>query len=116
VLAAVLAGAVLGYAGLFYFDVAWETAIQDHVPHRVLARVASWDIVTSFAAMPIGSALAGPLASAFGIRTVLAGCAVILLAAAIVPLLVKGSRTIVRRTEDAQVADVAPPEAALTPA
>ena len=68
-LAAVLAGAVLGYAGLFYFDVAWETAIQDHVPHQLLARVASWDIVTSFAAMPIGSALAGPLASAFGIRT-----------------------------------------------
>jgi MFS family permease len=116
VLAAVLAGAVLGYAGLFYFDVAWETAIQDHVPHRVLARVASWDIVTSFAAMPIGSALAGPLASAFGIRPVLAGCAVVLFAAAVVPLLVDGTRTIVRLTNTGEAPEVVhePPEAALT--
>ena len=108
-----LAGAVLGYAGLFFFDVAWETAIQDHVPHQVLARVASWDIVTSFAAMPIGSALAGPLASAFGIRSVLAGCALVLLVAAITPLLVKGTRTLVRITDTSDVPDVLPPEAAL---
>ena len=43
VLAAVAVGAVIGYAGLSFFAVAWETAIQDQVPHRVLARVASWD-------------------------------------------------------------------------
>jgi MFS family permease len=112
-LAAVLVGAVLGYAGLFYFDVAWETAIQDHVPHRLLARVASWDIVTSFAAMPIGSALAGPLAAAFGIRPVLAGCACVLFAAAVAPLLVKGTRTLTRLTgETAEISE--PVEAALT--
>jgi MFS family permease len=82
----------------------------------VLARVASWDIVTSFAAMPIGSALAGPLASAFGIRPVLAGCAVVLFAAAVVPLLVNGSRTIVRLTDTGAAPEVLhePPEAALT--
>ena len=106
-LGTVLAGAVLGYAGLFYFDVAWETVIQDQVPHRMLARVASWDIVTSFAAMPIGSALAGPLSSAFGIRPVLAGCALVLLVAAVLPLLVSGTRTITRPAGEPVPAEVA---------
>lgn len=106
-LGTVLAGAVLGYAGLFYFDVAWETVIQDQVPHQMLARVASWDIVTSFAAMPIGSALAGPLASAFGIRSVLAGCALVLLVAAVVPLLVRGTRTMTRPANEPEPAELA---------
>jgi MFS family permease len=96
VLAAVVAGAMLGYAGLSFFSVAWETAIQDHVPHRVLARVASWDMLTSFVAMPLGNAAAGPLADAFGIDRVLVGCALVLLGASAAPLLAPGSRRLTR--------------------
>jgi MFS family permease len=98
VLTAVLIGAVLGYAGLSFFSVAWETAIQDNVPHRVLARVASWDMLTSFLGMPLGNALAGPLSHAFGIDRVLAGCALVLFGASLSPLLVSGSRRLTRPT------------------
>ena len=95
-LSAVLVGAVVGYAGLIFFDVCWETAIQDQVPHHLLARVASWDTLTSFLGMPLGNALAGPLSRWFGMDRVLAGCAGVLLLASVSPLLVKGTRTLVR--------------------
>lgn len=110
-LTAVLAGAAIGYAGLSYFSVAWETAIQDHVPHRVLARVASWDTLTSFVAMPVGNALAGPLAQAFGIDRVFAVCAAVLGATAAAPLFVPGSRNLRARTEsvDEEVAALVGP-------
>jgi MFS family permease len=95
-LTAVALGAVLGYAGLIFFDVAWETALQDHVPHRVLARVASWDTLASFLGMPLGSAVAGPLAHAFGDRDVFIGCAVVLFASGVAPLFVAGTHRVVR--------------------
>ena len=96
VLTAVLIGAVLGYAALGFFSVAWETAIQDHVPHPLLARVASWDTLTSFLGMPLGNALAGPLSHLFGIDRVLIGCAAVLLVSSLSPLLTPGSRTLTR--------------------
>lgn len=95
-LIAVLAGAVIGYAGLSFFGVAWETAIQDNVPHRLLGKVASWDQLTSFLAMPLGNALAGPLSHAYGIDRVLVVCGVVLLVAGGSPLLVRGTRTLTR--------------------
>ncbi|MFI5936507.1 MFS transporter [Actinoplanes sp. NPDC051494] len=95
-LTAVLAGAALGYAGLNFFAVAWETAIQDHIPHRVLARVTSWDILTSLLAMPIGNAVAGPLAAALGVDRVLTISAVIMFGAGLIPLAVRGTRDLTR--------------------
>jgi MFS family permease len=100
VLGAVVAGAIIGYGGLFYFDVAWETAIQDHVPHHALARVASWDTMASFVGMPLGNALAGPLAAAFGTHSVLIVCATVLFGSGLVPLCVAGTRTLTRPPAD----------------
>nr|WP_296069702.1 MFS transporter [uncultured Actinoplanes sp.] len=95
-LTAVLAGAVIGWAGLIYFDVAWETAIQDRVPQTSLGRVASWDTLASFMAMPIGNALAGPLFEAYGVDRVLVVCAAVLAAAAISQVLTPSVRTLTR--------------------
>ena len=95
-LVAVLVGAVIGWAGLIFFDVAWKTAIQDQVPRRALGRVASWDTLTSFIAMPIGNALAGPLSSRFGVNPVLTVCSAILLASAVSQLLIPGTRKLTR--------------------
>jgi MFS family permease len=95
-LVAVLAGAIIGWAGLIFFDVAWETAIQDHVPHRALGRVGSWDTLTSFIAMPIGNALAGPLSATFGTSPVLTACAGVLFCAALSQLFIPASRNLTR--------------------
>jgi len=108
VLAAIVVGAVVGYAGLSFFSVAWETAIQDHVPHSMLARVASWDMLTSFIAMPIGSVLAGPLTAAFGINPVFVGCAFVLLASGIAPLCVRGTRTLTRPVRETPYLEITP--------
>jgi hypothetical protein len=99
-LTAVLAGAIIGYAGLSFFAVAWDTAVQDHVPHRVLARVTSWDILTSYLALPVGNALAGPVSHSFGIDRTLVVCALILLGSSLAPLFVAGSRRLTRGTPE----------------
>jgi MFS family permease len=98
-LIAVLAGAIIGWSGLIFFDVAWETAIQDRVPQSALGRVASWDTLTSFLAMPVGNALAGPLSDRFGLNPVLTACAAILLASAASQLLIPGVRRLTRTAE-----------------
>jgi MFS family permease len=96
VLAAVLAGAAIGYGGLSFFGVAWDTAVQDHVPHRVLARVTSWDILTSYLALPVGNALAGPVSEVVGVNRTLVVCALILAAASVMPLFISGTRRLTR--------------------
>ncbi len=95
-LAAIMIGAVIGYAGLLFYDVAWDTSLQENVPHRVLGRVSSWDYMTSFVAMPIGNALAGPLSDHFGIDRVLTVCGCVLLAAGVGMLLVPANRRLIR--------------------
>jgi predicted MFS family arabinose efflux permease len=91
-LAGVLLGAVIGYCGLMFFSVCWETAIQNHVPLELMARVSSWDILTSFIGMPLGQAMAGFLTDRFGTHQALAGCAAVILVAGVGPLAVRGTR------------------------
>jgi MFS family permease len=49
----------------------WETALARHIPAAALSRVSAWDWMGSLALLPLGFLLAGPLAAAFGPRTVL---------------------------------------------
>ncbi len=98
-LPAVLDAAAVGFAGLMFFSVCWDTALQDGVPHGVLARVSSWDILTSFVAIPAGNALAGPLADQFGTGRVITTAAVVMALASLAPLAVRGNRTL-RRAGD----------------
>ena len=64
----VLAGAFLHGFGLEIFSVGWDLSIQENVPEHMLARVYSFDQLGSFIARPIGLALTGAMASAFGER------------------------------------------------
>jgi MFS family permease len=101
-LTAVMLGAVIGYAGLSFYAVAWDTANQDHIPHQILARVTSWDILTSYLALPVGNVLAGPLSHAFGVNRVLVVCAAVLLGAALSPLRLRSTRELTRPMAAAQ--------------
>ena len=46
--------------------ISWETSLQEHVPGPVLSRVASYDDLLSYIAIPIGQLAVGPLAD--GVR------------------------------------------------
>jgi hypothetical protein len=66
--------AVFAFATGFSFSLMmiwWETALAQHIPAAALSRVSAWDWMGSLALMPLGFAIAGPLASSFGARTVL---------------------------------------------
>jgi len=59
------------------FGVAWETSLQHHVPADRLARVYSYDMLGSMAAVPLAQLVVGPVSDVAGITATLLGCAVI---------------------------------------
>ena len=93
--------AVLSMLGLAFLNACWETILQGQFPHGVLARVSSWDGLTSFVGMPVGNALAGPLAAVFGIEHALAGTAAVFVVASFAPLLARSVRELDTRAADA---------------
>jgi MFS family permease len=74
--------------GWSLLGVFWETSLARHIPPHALSRVSSYDWMGALALLPVGFVIAGPLASLFGARTVLAVggvCGLVLLLAALVP-------------------------------
>lgn len=105
VIAAVVAGACLET-----FGIAWDTALQQHVPQDRVARVYSYDALGSFVAIPVGEVAVGPIAEAVGERTVLVAIAVLIATAALVTLSSRSVRDL-RRVEheaDSPTRDPAP--------
>ncbi len=66
------AAAAVGGACVEVFSVSWAIALQQEIPAEMLSRVSSYDALGSFALAPAGTAVAGPLAGAFGTAGVLA--------------------------------------------
>lgn len=64
--AAVLAGFAFAYGG-----VVWDTAVQRTVPADKISRVSAYSWLGAMVFLPLGYAIAGPLAAAIGIRTLL---------------------------------------------
>ncbi len=69
------------------FTVAWDVALQQHIPAEKLARVYSYDAVGSFLAIPVGQVVAGPVAVAVGPQTAMLGAGVLVLLAVLGMLL-----------------------------
>lgn len=55
------------------FAVQWSTTLQREIPSDVLSRVSAYDWFGSLILLPIGMALAGPVATTVGIATTLVG-------------------------------------------
>ncbi|MBS2534383.1 MFS transporter [Catenulispora sp. NF23] len=72
-----LASYTAGMFGLGILDPLWETTIQQRIPAEALGRVGSFDTLISFAARPLGLALAAPAAAALGMTLPLAVSAVL---------------------------------------
>jgi MFS family permease len=58
-------------ASIALYMVLWDTTIQERVPADVLARVSSFERMATFALMPLGMALAGPVAGLLGVGVTL---------------------------------------------
>jgi MFS family permease len=83
---AVAAATLVSGAGLAMGLTYWFTTLQSQVPSESLSRVSSYDDLGSFVFNPIGLALAGPAAAAFGIAHTLLGAAAISLCAVVAAL------------------------------
>ena len=86
---AVAALAALGGAGIVTFGSLFETTVQRHVPEAVLSRVLAYDWFGSMMAVPIGLAIAAPLAAGIGLRRLLVISAVLEVASIVAVLTVR---------------------------
>ena len=86
---------VTGVAVSLFFTL-WETTLQEQIPERSISRVSSYDYLCSAGLMPVGLALAGPAADAFGIHATLHGMTAIGLPAAVAVLTVPAVRALRR--------------------
>ena len=87
-LAGVIVIVLVAGFGFALFGIWWETALAAHISPAALSRVSAYDWMGSLALLPLGFALAGPLAAVVGARTVLgvgAAASLLLLAAALLP-------------------------------
>lgn len=96
-----LLAALAAGAGIGVFELAWNLAMQENVPPDMLSRAFSYDALGSFAAIPLGQLLAGPLAVAFGLQRVMLVAGLLLTAVALLTLLSPSVRDLQRedRTE-----------------
>jgi hypothetical protein len=89
-LAFAVAGVAVGAAWAM-----WEGTIQQRVPEHVLSRVIAYDFTVSAGSLPIGMALAGPVAAAAGVEaTLLAASAVCIALAMTYALRGSGNRSL----------------------
>ncbi|MBD0348004.1 MAG: MFS transporter [Thermoleophilia bacterium] len=88
-----VAGATEGF-----LEVVWITALQERIPLGSLSRVSAYDTLGSFVFMPVGFAVAGPAADAFGTRETLLAVAAFALFLPLLLAAVPGVRS-VRRLE-----------------
>jgi MFS family permease len=95
----IAAAALVAGVGIETFGVMWDTAMQQQIPQDRLSRVYSYDALGSFAFIPIGAAVAGPLAAVLGLRTTLLGGAGLILLCTLGMLAVGDVRSL-RRTDE----------------
>ncbi len=79
------------------FVVNWVTTMQQEIPHRLLSRLSAYDALGSFALAPVGVAVAGPLAAAFGTPAVLTAGGLVIVALTGAVLAVPEVRSMRRR-------------------
>jgi predicted MFS family arabinose efflux permease len=92
----VLPAMAIAGTGAALFDVWWVTALAERIPPDKLSRVTSYDWAVSLGLLPLGYVLAGPAGHALGATNVLAGGAVVAIAALALGLLPRETRMLAR--------------------
>jgi MFS family permease len=86
----------LAGVGVTMFFTLWEVSLQEHVPGEALSRVSSFDYLAATALMPVGTALAGPIAAALGTQATLLAMSAVCVACALAFLAVPRVRALPR--------------------
>jgi MFS family permease len=86
---------VAGVASSLFFTL-WDTSIQEQVPPHAISRVSSYDFSVSLGLMPLGMAVAGPIALAVGLHATLVGMGALGMLAALAWLAVPDVRRVSR--------------------
>jgi MFS family permease len=89
--------------GMEVFGVFWDVAMQQQISPDQLSRVYSYDALGSFVFIPLGAAVAGPVADSVGVSQTLVGAGVVIVAATALVLLIDEVRNL-RRTDVAPAA------------
>ena len=92
----IAAAAFVAGIGVEVFGINWITALHEHIPPAVLSRVSSYDALGSFVFIPVGLAIAGPLADRFGVTATLWGLLAVGLASVFAALLSRDVRQLER--------------------
>jgi hypothetical protein len=87
--------------GAVFQATSWDTAVQQLVPTEVIFRFRSFDSLLAFTAMPVGYAIAQPLASAFGASRVLLIAGLVMIFTGTAPALIPAVRAVVRQPDGA---------------
>ena len=107
-----IASAFVAGLGSSVAGISWDTSLQEHVPAHALSRVASYDDLLSYVAIPIGQLGVGPLAHAVGGFRVVTGAGLVYAVVAVVPL----ASAAVRRLPHTPAAPASVPAPAPAPA
>lgn len=83
------------------FVVQWAVTCQEHVPPEVLARVVSYDVLGSYALIPAGYLVAGPVAATVGTGPVILAAAMAIVVPTVLILLTDDVRRL-RRLQPAR--------------
>ncbi len=97
-----LAAFVAG-VGVEFFEVNWATTLQQEIPSEKLSRVSSYDWLGSFALVPLGTILVGPLAASIGLAGTLWVATGVVVAACLATLAVGDVRRLPARPGTAPV-------------
>jgi len=97
-LALILPTAFVAGVGLELYGVFWDTTLQQHIPDEKLSRVSSYDVLGSFALIPVGVAVMGPISNAIGVADTLMGAALVVVLATVAVISVSDVRNL-RRLE-----------------
>jgi MFS family permease len=88
----IAAGNAAFSGGIIYGNAIWETLQQREIPPQRLSRVNAFDWMFSLCFMPVGQALAGPLAEQVGVEAVLVGAALLIAVPCLAVLPLRGVR------------------------
>jgi MFS family permease len=110
-LVVILPAAFVAGVGLELYGVFWDTTLQEHIPEEKLSRVSSYDVLGSFALIPVGVAVMGPISNAIGVAETLLGASFVVVIATIAVISVADVRNLRRLGPPTAGREPLPPQA-----